>query len=300
MAPSYKDLKKNQKKKAQNLNKKNNKHGRPPKRTRTKEIVFDPEARRDYLRGFSERKRQRRAYGLAMQKVKDRKTKLEARKDLRKANLEQIEEAERLKEHVRKEALITAEDFERKKKGDDEKEEDENEDKNNNSPEDNDGDDDNDVQEEEEEEAEEEEELAKGKRTTTYHDKVTQQQWGGDVVVSISTSLFDSDDDEEAQKPKHKKRAKMQKSRDAEQEYAGNVEKFLTQFKQKMPATKKQQHKHGGNHGASAMKGIGNAKEMKMAQQALARSKGKGGGETTGKGSGKGRGKKGKKWCILQ
>lgn len=262
MAPSYKELKKQQNKKKQSGL---NKHGRPAKRVRCKELVFDPEARRQYLTGFSERKRQRRAYGLAMQKVKDRKAKLEARADIRKAKREQVEEAERLKEKIREDAIAAT--IGKKK---DEKDDDNNEKDN----------------------AKEKRQEIKGKRTTTYEDNATQQQWGGDVVVSISTTCFeDSDDDEEDEPPqkvtKSGNRAPKPKTRDTEQEYAGNVEKFLTQFKQKMPATKKkQQLKHGGNHGASAMKGVGNAKEFKLAQKVLARSTKKGGG---------GKGKRGRK-----
>lgn len=63
-------------------------------------INFDPEARRDYLQGFSERKRQRRAYGLAMQQVKDRKSKISERKETRQAELERIEQAESQKEEL--------------------------------------------------------------------------------------------------------------------------------------------------------------------------------------------------------
>ena len=65
-----------------------------------KEIVFDPEARKAYLRGFSDRKRQRRAFGLAMQKVKDRKAKIDQRKQDKKDELERVEEAERQKEEL--------------------------------------------------------------------------------------------------------------------------------------------------------------------------------------------------------
>mmetsp|Transcript_14434 Transcript_14434/g.23871 ORF Transcript_14434/g.23871 Transcript_14434/m.23871 type:complete len:250 (-) Transcript_14434:29-778(-) len=69
------------------------------------EIVFDPEERRKYLRGFSERKRERRAYGLAIQKVKDRKAKLEDRREQKKCELERIEEAELQKITLLKETL---------------------------------------------------------------------------------------------------------------------------------------------------------------------------------------------------
>jgi hypothetical protein len=63
------------------------------------EIKFDPAARREYLTGASSRKNDRRAYGLAMQKVKDRKAKIEQRRDEKEATMEQIEEAERMKKN---------------------------------------------------------------------------------------------------------------------------------------------------------------------------------------------------------
>jgi Nucleolar protein 12 (25kDa) len=67
------------------------------KKASPKEIVFDPEARTAYLQGFSERKKQRRLYGLAMQKVKDRKEKLERRANNRQAVEDQVKELEQQK-----------------------------------------------------------------------------------------------------------------------------------------------------------------------------------------------------------
>lgn len=62
------------------------------------EIKFDSKARLDYLTGFSNRKKKRRTFGLAMQKVKDRKQKLEQRKEIRHAQLEKLEELEEQRE----------------------------------------------------------------------------------------------------------------------------------------------------------------------------------------------------------
>ena len=56
------------------------------------ELTFNPGKRVDYLTGFSARKKERRAFGLAMQKVKDRKARLE----------ERGEERERLRKHLGK------------------------------------------------------------------------------------------------------------------------------------------------------------------------------------------------------
>lgn len=65
-----------------------------------REVIFDPEARKQYLRGFSERKKQRRAYGLAIQKVKDRKAKLQERREGKQVELERIERAEEQKKEL--------------------------------------------------------------------------------------------------------------------------------------------------------------------------------------------------------
>ena len=61
-------------------------------------IEFDATARYQHLTGFSERKQARRAYGLAHQKIKDRKSKLEHRAAIRTAERDFIEEAEKLKQ----------------------------------------------------------------------------------------------------------------------------------------------------------------------------------------------------------
>eukprot|EP00752_Nemacystus_decipiens_P004586 g4186.t1 len=56
------------------------------------EVVFDPDARKDYLTGFHKRKQARRRFGLAMQEIKDRKERLEERKERREAMKERREE----------------------------------------------------------------------------------------------------------------------------------------------------------------------------------------------------------------
>ena len=65
--------------------KKPNKPNKPTSRNpnRKLEITFDKEKRKEYLANFSKRKRERRVFGLAMQKVKDRKVKLAERKNRR-------------------------------------------------------------------------------------------------------------------------------------------------------------------------------------------------------------------------
>mmetsp|Transcript_36591 Transcript_36591/g.44170 ORF Transcript_36591/g.44170 Transcript_36591/m.44170 type:complete len:255 (+) Transcript_36591:156-920(+) len=67
-----------------------------PKHKRGKyEIKFDPEDRHKYLTGFGDRKKERRTFGLAMQKKKDRKAKLENRKQLRETRETELEQLER-------------------------------------------------------------------------------------------------------------------------------------------------------------------------------------------------------------
>merc|ERR1711862_1086505 len=59
-----------------------------PLQKRKLEVTFDKEKRKEYLANFSKRKRERRCFGLAIQKVKDRKVKLQERKNRRKDALE--------------------------------------------------------------------------------------------------------------------------------------------------------------------------------------------------------------------
>mmetsp|Transcript_2727 Transcript_2727/g.6518 ORF Transcript_2727/g.6518 Transcript_2727/m.6518 type:complete len:157 (+) Transcript_2727:182-652(+) len=75
------------------------------KRGNKRELVFDPEARKAHLRGFSERKRQRRAFGLAMQKVKDRQAKIDQRASQKKGEQQRLLEAERQKANLMEDAI---------------------------------------------------------------------------------------------------------------------------------------------------------------------------------------------------
>jgi len=136
------------------------------RKNRGKDIVFDPEERRNYLRGFSERKQQRRAFGLAMQKVKDRTAKLEDRKEHRKSELERIEEAERQKRTLLDEAVLG-------RLGE--------------------VDDDTDIL------------PTADSKTATYQDKASADKWGGQVIVTTTIATFsDESDDEEEGKTKQK------------------------------------------------------------------------------------------------
>jgi ribosomal RNA-processing protein 17 len=234
-------------------------------------IVFDPEARKEYLQGFSKRKGERRAYGLAMQKMKDRKARLEQRAELKRAEREQVEQAEKQKESEIEEYMLDrsvlhgmgfhealAEEsgkaaaalpprrgaFKSDKS----------------SP---------------KSEAVE--------KVEVYHDVLTRDQWGGEVIVTTSTRFPGASDDEDDvganKKPKKHKRMAV----DEEQEYAGNVEKYLAEVKATLPSMKKKkkkdaQKKHKGVHGASNMKGVSGPADMKIAKRALDRFQKKGGG----------------------
>lgn len=256
----------------------------PLKRGRRKtEIVFDPDARKEYLQGFSERKRQRRAYGLAMQKVKDRKAKLENRKDLKEAERQQIEEAEKHKAQVQSvawleqhpdQATSSDEDEDDTTAADDTKKGKQKKTKS---------------KEQQKNQGESQHPTDAWTKMTRFQDEQTKAQWGGDVIVTTSAALPDSDEElEVARKKKKRKRNTV----DDQQQYAGDVQRFLTEITAKMPGKRKTQRntRHKGKHGAAGMKGVGTTTDLKIAQKALARSQTK-----HGSGSKSKKGRKGKR-----
>lgn len=129
---------------------------RPPRRADT--ITFDPQARSAFLTGFSARKQQRRMFGLAMQKVKDRKARLEQRAARKSAEKEQVEQSEKQREQILE--AIVAEHKHQKVK----------------------------ALKQTEEEID---------QVQTYQDTETTQHWGGKVIVTTSTHIPDEDEDEE-------------------------------------------------------------------------------------------------------
>jgi len=236
--------------------------------SKKKEIVFDAEARRAYLRGFSERKRQRRAYGLAMQKVKDRKAKLEERKEARKEDLKRVEEAEQQKEAYRNEMTIA--DNKKKRNSKESMVQDEERDENL-------------LDDSSEHEKRPTEEVIENK---TYEGTATEAQWGGRVIVT--TSVINLDEEEEdvevqerigtsttSQNNHGERQVAAKKSVDKQQQYAGNVEKFISKLKGNMPGKKKSKDltghhaKRKGKNGAAEMRGIGGAANLKLAQKVL-------------------------------
>jgi len=236
----------------------NKNNGRRPKRVAS--IVFDAEARTKYLQGFSQRKTERRAFGLAMQKVKDRKAKLEHRAELKSAEREQIQEAEQRKQQLLQQSILLDLPLPR----DDLlanhssllPKEDDNDDNSQN----NDDDDD---------------DKSETTNIETYQDEQTQQQWGGTVIVTTSTHIPGQDEPDDDHNRQQQQQTKKPRAHDAAQEYAGHVERFLKDLKGRMPSKKKKQQEHkqrGGKHGASHMKGVGSAADLKTAQKMLARS----------------------------
>jgi ribosomal RNA-processing protein 17 len=238
----------------------------PPSKAK-KEIVFDPEARKAYLRGFSERKRQRRAYGLAMQKVKDRKAKLEERKEAKKEDIKRVEEAEQQKAAFMREMMNQS-----TKDGSDKEE----------------------AGEALDDASSKEEDTNEVLDTKTYDDQTTESQWGGRVIVTTSAVHLDDDNSDGEEIDTHKPQAEK-KSVDKRQQYAGNVEKFMSKLKGNLPGKKKSKDSTGhhakrkGRNGAADMRGIGGAANLKLAQKVLGNVQGKQG---PVKGKGRSGGKK--------
>lgn len=212
-----------------------------PGTKRKREVTFDAESRQEYLTGFSERKRQRRAFGLAMQKVKDRNAKLESRAETRKAEREQIEEAEKQKDemlenYLRESGLIELKLNHALPKNNDEIE-----------------------------------------QVEEYQDQETRNQWGGEVTVSISTKIpGETEEGTESNKKRPSKEART----DIVQEMHGNVEKYLAELKGRMPGKRrkneqKRKNQRGGQHGASSMKGMAQGADLKLVKKFLAKSKAK-------------------------
>jgi len=235
------------------------------------EISFDKGSRVDYLTGFRKRKEERRTFGLAMQKVKDRREKLEKRSEDREARKKEKDES----------MVMSSSDV---GDGDD------------------DGDcDDNDHKSKRRKKADVEVDV------TNYADADTVQTFGGDVSVSISHGLpSDSEEEEEDRLLTSRYNEPSKHTNDAEQRYAGNVEKYVNQLKGNLPSKKKNKQdgkkvwKGKGKHGAAEMSGMGGGGGVKMAKKMLGRFEeagrdAKGGGSKGHKGRKGGGGKKSKR-----
>ncbi|KAL3782909.1 hypothetical protein HJC23_004888 [Cyclotella cryptica] len=232
------------------------------------EITFNPTDRVEYLTGFSSRKKERRAFGLAMQKVKDRQAKIEERKDKREAQLEKVEEIERSKAELRRGIA---------------------------------GDDDGEASDNDGEMNEESKPLHRNQHT--FQDEHTQNHFGGLVSVTTTFGIL-SDDDESTSNAKlnfFEREEHGTNHIDTEQRKAGNVQKYIAEVKGTMGGSKRKKtaggkHNAGkkGQHGAATMKGMGNATTLKMAKKTLAKFKAKGDDERRGAG-GKGKKRKGRR-----
>lgn len=238
------------------------------------EITFNRENRHEYLTGFASRKKERRAFGLAMQKMKDRQSKLEENKEKREAQLEKIEDIERNKATLRRGLA-----------GDNGDEEDDGD----NSASDNDNDDDNKKE-------------AQHTEQETFQDEHTTHQFG--ALVSVTTTFGipsddDDDDDDINAKGEFYARAKHGSNHiDEEQKRASNVNSYITAVKGTMGSKKKgsgNKHKKG-QHGAQSMKGMGSGTTLKHSKKILSKFKAKGGGKGGHEeGVRGGKGKKGRK-----
>jgi ribosomal RNA-processing protein 17 len=243
------------------------------KRGQKMEVVYDPEARRAHLQGFSERKRQRRAFGLAMQRVKDRKAKIEQRAQEKKDDLERIEEAEQQKAELLTEAMLNSGAMKLDDDDDDDDVKEQGELKNNNDSDEekNDADD----KSEEKKESKKEESSKKESSTVidmkTYDDKKTELHWGGQVIVTTSVVDLDAESDDEESPFSNR----VKKSVDTAQQFSGNVDKYMAELKGNMPGRMKdaKNTKRRGKNGAADMKGMGGGANLKMAQKILGKSK---------------------------
>lgn len=209
------------------------------------DITFNPEARRQYLTSLSAKKKERRTFGLAMQKVKDRKAKLEEKRETRKAVLQQIEEAENSKQQEIDMA--------------------------------------NDRLSERLLPLNEDNEVVNKDEVTTYQDQITQSQFGGQVIVT-TTFNFSSDDESDNDNTNNIRNVdKEQQYASSVQKYIAQLKGHLPNKKHKHGDTSKSICKRG-RHGAESMKGMGTSKDFKMAKRTLDRIKDKQSHEPGGKG----------------
>ncbi|KAL7541088.1 hypothetical protein ACHAXR_012590 [Thalassiosira sp. AJA248-18] len=247
-----------------------------PKKHKKVVVSFNPTDRHEYLTGFSTRKKDRRAFGLAMQKVKDREAKLEERKESRQAQLEKIEDIERNKVALRK-GISGDNDDDAAAASDD----------------------DGSVQKHHKPQHNEQE-------MKTFQDEQTTNQFGGQVRVTTTFGIpSDDDDDDDDDLKASKKEFYARKTHgaghvDEAQTRAGNVNNYISTVKSSLGSKKRGASGGGGGknkkgqHGASTMKGMGNGATLKAAQKTLSKFKARGGkgGDERGGGKGKTPGKK--------
>ena len=141
--------------------------------------------------------------------------------------------------------------------------------------------------------------------TKVFEDDGTRDQFGGTVVVTTTFGVpsddeSDCDDDEEMIRRRRARKGNnsgaVGEGNDDQQRYAGSVTRFMTELKGNMPSAKRAKSssggfagtKRGGVHGAAGMKGMGSGTDVKMARKMLGRAETGGGGRSE-QGSGSGR-----------
>jgi len=234
-----------------------------PLQRRKLEVTFDKEKRKEYLANFSKRKRERRCFGLAIQKVKDRKVKLQERKNRRKDAIE-IENA-----FVNKEDEEDAESR---------AEDDANNDEKNQS-----------VAQGEERSGEDGDGNAiLNTKSTSLHlqdEVVTKNRFGGEEIC-VTTTYGIPEDSEEEELLNYEKEMSKKTGVDEEQRSFGSVQYYLKGIKETCGGTKKKgdgskKHKglyHKGKYGAQNMQGIAKGKDFKIASMALRKANASSGG----------------------
>ncbi len=190
-----------------------------------------------------------------MQKVKDRKAKLEEKRENRKALLEQIEEAERFKEQTQK--FNAANTIDNIHNGIDITSSSRVHINSIHQP----------LNQE-----------LKEDKITTYQDQMTQSQFGGQVIVTTTYNFSSDDESDDDNDILDEGQKEITKHVDTEQRYAGSVQKYIAQIKGHLPNNKKTKTQDAGRslskrgkHGAQSMKGMGNSKDFKMAKKTLDR-----------------------------
>lgn len=221
------------------------------------DVRFNAEARRTYLTSFSSKKKQRRAFGLAMQKVKNRREKLAQRKEHRERLAAEADELNGLNDDqdntgdwIDMKMGCSHEDKLNESEGLD-----------------------NPIKPITTNPCEETQ-TAKT-LTTKFVDPLTHANYGGEVIV---TTTFDIPDDQEDFLDVQPMGQKHGKGVDVQQRFAGSVKKYLND---KLPSKKRRLANSGGairkkgKHGAEGMRGIGSAKDLKLAQKTLNQAKSK-------------------------
>eukprot|EP00535_Pseudo-nitzschia_heimii_P009479 CAMPEP_0197185364 /NCGR_PEP_ID=MMETSP1423-20130617/11808_1 /TAXON_ID=476441 /ORGANISM="Pseudo-nitzschia heimii, Strain UNC1101" /LENGTH=249 /DNA_ID=CAMNT_0042636403 /DNA_START=169 /DNA_END=917 /DNA_ORIENTATION=+ len=220
------------------------------KRGNKREVVFDPEARKAHLRGFSERKRERRAFGLAMQKVKERKARIEQRASEKKDELQRVVEAEQQKEQQMDDIIRMSNAA-------------------SNSSDSDEGIDEN-IDSNEKTKVQLQQQPDDIVDTKIYDGKRAETSWGGQVTVTTFVVDLDDDSDDENSTTSNFRNSK---SIDKAQKYAGNVQRFMDELKGNMPGKKNRDNgfksRRKGKNGAAEMKGVGGSGNLKIASEVV-------------------------------